>query len=53
MSKNESVSKKENLSQKLRVILQVGGKGKDEMEDFCTENEQWKEVGLTNTYIYL
>ena len=28
--------------------MQVGGKGKDEMEEFCTENEQWKEVGFTN-----
>ena len=37
------------MSQKGRGILQVGGKGKDEIEEFCTENEQWKEVGFTNS----
>ena len=31
-----------------RTFFQVGEKGKDQMEQSCTENKQWKEVGLTN-----
>ena len=41
------ISKKGKMSKK-RWFFQVGERGKGQMEQSCTENEQWKEVSLTN-----